>query len=157
MIELSAGKLAADEKSIGQFEFVNRLELPADYRAFLLKTNGGTVEGDWIFDISKEEGATFLRWFLRAADVRRSTNTLAYYQELCGWRLPKNLIVIAADGFSNKVCLGVRGAELGKVYFWNIQKEYAETAPGSFENFSEIAPSFSRFLEMLRPDETPLD
>jgi hypothetical protein len=54
VIELHSRRFAADEKSIAQFESVNRLALPADYRDFLLKTNGGVVEPCWVLDISEE-------------------------------------------------------------------------------------------------------
>ena len=153
MIEFRPSRFTADEKSIGQFEFVNRLTLPADYRDFLLKTNGGTVEGYWIFDIPEDGGATSVAVFFPIVDGRRSTSSLAFYQHLCGWRLPKNVIVIASDGGGGKICLGAGGAELGKVYYWDPDKEHEDIRPGSFENFLEVAPTFTAFMASLRRDD----
>jgi hypothetical protein len=149
VIKLSAGRFPANETAIGQFEFRHSLKLPAGYRRFLLETNGGGVEGEYSFEISEKEGATTLGRFFRIVDSTRSTASLEYYHSLYASRLPKNLIAIAGDLGSGKVCLGVRGQETHKVYFWDPQMDFEDTHDGSFENIIEVAHTFEEFLARL--------
>jgi hypothetical protein len=76
-------------------------------------------------------------------------------------RMPKNIIPIGDDGIAGQICLGIRGPETGKVYYWDQQDEppdeqdylvdHARTRPPGmiYQNVFLIAESFGDFLQRL--------
>jgi hypothetical protein len=80
-------------------------------------------------------------------------------------RMPESIIPIG-DSWGSQICLGVKGAEAGKVYFWDEQNEpqdeedYLEDfgeprPPGAmFQNVHLIADSFEDFLRRLEVAES---
>ena len=74
-------------------------------------------------------------------------------------RMPESLIPIGGDMMDSQICLGIRGAETGKVYLWDIENEWGEedyTNEGlpvppdlKFQNVHLIADSFEDFLLRL--------
>lgn len=122
------------------------IELPGDYRAFLLAHNGGRpipdafqMEGRW------EMVDRFLGIHAGAHD-----NLLDYVKAYAG-RLPEELLPIAHDAFGNLICLAVRGPEHGGVYFWDHEWEAGMGAPPGHDNVTCIAESFEAFLSSLSP------
>ncbi len=108
----------------------NRLQisLPANYRAFLLRHNGGVPRPEWL-DM-RPEGA-YVRWFLpigRAGmfDPRRYDFESAFARlKYPGSPLAERLVPIAEGwAFSNPgvtpdfYCLSMSGADQGTVFFW---------------------------------------
>lgn len=79
-------------------------------------------------------------------------------------RMPESIIPIG-DSWGSQICLGVEGAEAGKVYFWDEQNEpqdeddyledYGEPRPpeAMFQNVHLIADSFEDFLRRLEVAE----
>jgi hypothetical protein len=81
-------------------------------------------------------------------------------------RMPESIIPIGDDSGAGQICLGIKRAEAGKVYYWEQQNEpldeedyledYGEPRPpeAMFQNVHLIAKSFEDFLERLevRPD-----
>jgi hypothetical protein len=76
-------------------------------------------------------------------------------------RMPESIIPIGDDGGAGQICLGVKGAEAGKVYYWEQQNEaldeedyledYGEPRPpeAMFQNVHLVAKSFEDFLQRL--------
>jgi hypothetical protein len=76
-------------------------------------------------------------------------------------RMPDSMIPIGDDGMGNQICLGVKGNEAGKIYFWQLGNEplneeqyledYGTARPPEemFVNVSQIAESFDDFLSRL--------
>lgn len=143
--------MAVSESDIAAFEARHRIRLPADYRDFLLQSNGGYLDGTYNVDISPQAGSTTLQQFYRMRDGPRSTQTLEYMRSLLGSRLPPTLLSIGSDLGGAKICLGIDGSEYGKVFFWDPGADYDDTKNGSFENIQEVAPTFSEFLRRITP------
>lgn len=150
-MNLKRPPIAATESDVVAFEVRHRIRLPADYREFLLESNGGYVDGTYTFEISTQEGRTTLQQFYRLRDKPRSTQTIEYMRSLTGTRLPSALLSIGSDLGGGKLCLGVDGPEYGKVFFWDPGRDFDETPDGSFENIHEVAPTFSDFLGRVTP------
>jgi hypothetical protein len=76
-------------------------------------------------------------------------------------RMPGSIIPIGDDGGAGQICLGIKGSEAGKVYYWDQQNEpqdeedyfedYGEPRPpeAMFQNVHLIAESFEDFLRRL--------
>lgn len=74
-------------------------------------------------------------------------------------RMPEVLIPIGEDGGGNQICLGIAGAELGRIYFWDHEDEWDEENYTSrnlpippnlkFRNVHLIANSFEEFFDQM--------
>ncbi|MEW4452008.1 SMI1/KNR4 family protein [Bremerella sp. JC817] len=76
-------------------------------------------------------------------------------------RMPESIIPIGDDGGAGQICLGIKGNEAGKVYYWDQANEpldeedyledYGVPRPpeAMFQNVYEIADSFGDFLQRL--------
>jgi hypothetical protein len=76
-------------------------------------------------------------------------------------RMPESIIPIGDDGGAGQICLGIRGGETGKVYYWDQANEpldeeeyledYGQPRPheAMFQNVHQIAQSFEDFLQRL--------
>src|SRR5260370_1929977 len=76
-------------------------------------------------------------------------------------RMPETIIPIGDDGGAGQICLGIKGHEAGKIYYWDQANEpldeehylegYGEPRPpkAMFQNVHPIAESFEDFLRRL--------
>jgi len=76
-------------------------------------------------------------------------------------RMPESIVPIGDDGGAGQICLGIKGSEAGKIYYWDQQNEpldeatyledYGEARPPEaiFQNVYLIANSFEDFLQRL--------
>lgn len=80
-------------------------------------------------------------------------------------RMPDTIIPIGDDGFGHLICLGIKGEERGKVYYWDYENEwdeedylerYGEPMPPEvkFQNVYLIAESFEDFILRLEKEES---
>jgi hypothetical protein len=119
-------QLTAVEKRFG-------IKLPTNYRAFLLRDNGGVPRPEWLE--MQPEGA-YLRWFLPvgrqgAYDPRRHDFDSAFSKlKGPGSPLAERLVPIAEGwAFSNPgvtpdfYCLSSSGDDEGTIYFWRDIKD----------------------------------
>lgn len=129
-----------DEKTVEEFEARNELELPADYRSFLLAHHGGVpdpcffwvVEGDWGSGIESFFG------------FGQEGYLLQEYLDDCEW-IASDLLVIGDDGCCSHLAIGFNGHRLGHVFYIDCEFALGESNQEHF-----LAPSFSEFLKMLR-------
>ena len=140
---ISEAQLIAFEKELG-------IKLPADYRAFLLKHNGGMPEPNAldvkIDDFVVQDGVTCF-----SAITEDRVFSFSYFLDVYEGRIPKNLFPIA-DGLSvDLICLSVSGDDYGKVYFWDHNWEVTDGEP-DYSNVHWIADSFTEFLDKLYED-----
>jgi hypothetical protein len=141
------------------------LEFPSAYREFLLSQFGGGVDGSnscfWLPDSRSPFMVTFL------FPVEGARSTISREWKTHANRMPPSLLPIGGDDFGNLFCLGLTGADRGKVYFWDHEKEMAafellgDVAPGNgrlgsarksegyWENVTLLADSFESFLNGL--------
>lgn len=151
-----AVRIAAFEKYIGH-------PLPADYRDFLLQHNGGHPVPDAFIlraHIGEEEDIVECFFPLRDLELGEvdadDLEGLKTWPIHCAWddlqsdlenlyetKLDPPLLPIGTDGSGNYISLVLTGDQAGAVVF--LDNETAEHWP--------LAPSFTAFLESLRPRE----
>jgi hypothetical protein len=140
---------AADEARVVALEGRLGHHLPADYREFLLRHNGGRPDPA-VFRFAVRSGRdtdSTVDWFLALYDGEHSN-----LETVIGWltdRTPPQLLPIAIDPFGNFVLLGLSGDSRGKVYFWDHERE-PDSQP-DWSNIARIADSFDDFLRGLKP------
>jgi hypothetical protein len=146
MAEIINGNLFGkiDLQDISQFESHNNINLPEDYKYFLITHNGGkpnpniepTVKSDvqWIYGmVSKPYYASLFQH-------------LDMFQN----RLPSWYIPIANDSGGNLYIMSLYEENRGVVAFWDHENEAEEgQADQYFDNVSLVASSFTDFLNQL--------
>ena len=140
----SFGRLSKSQ--LAAFERAHRLSLPADYRRFLLRHNGGEPHPN-VVDFVEGGCATSsdvrVLYGVYDADLLTSlTHQLAVYR---GRIVPEGL-AIAEDSGGNQYVLIVAGERAGQVFFWDHEQE--TDSPG-YSNLHFIGASFSAFLDAL--------
>lgn len=145
---LASEGLEAAEQALG-------VSLPDDYRAFLLKYNGGQVEPDG-FAITWRPGqreamvgaASMVSWLFAVYDGRHE-NLLRMNQVTFKGRLPPGTIAIGRDPGSNLLLLRTTGPRYGEVLYWLMETEARteDGEPPSEDNVGFVADSFDDFLQ----------
>ena len=161
------------EEELDSIETALGVALPGDYRELLL-TYGTASFGELVqFRLMKDEpvhpvksllGVPILRYekgpLSHFYGSRTGNQSLAKSIEAYKGRMPDTMIPIADDGAGNQICLGIKGKERGKVYYWDHHNEwyeqdylddYREPMPPEvkFQNVYLIAESFEDFIRRL--------
>jgi len=106
---------ATSPDAIAEFEARRGMLLPAEYKVFLLDSNGGMPIPD-VFEVPGWHGqaSELLIFYGIHEDPGYSLDSACEsYDE----RVPADLIPIATDSGGNNICLGWKGERNGKVYF----------------------------------------
>ena len=144
-----------NDDDIRNIEKLKSCILPADYKEFLLKYNGGTPNFN-AFTIEKEEGST-IRFFFgidNNISSKRNYDIIKNIKQSKD-RIPEELLPIACDSFGNRVCIGVKDKHYGKIYFWDHENEAGSRNPLDntikpwWKNITLIANSFTDLLNSL--------
>jgi len=109
-----------EEKDIVELEHKLGVTLPADYRAFLLRTNGGRPTPEESF--GDEEFGSMMAMFY-AAKHEDITVNIAQEQYAFNERIPEDLLPIGEDRGGSQICIGIGQGNFGKVYFWSMDDE----------------------------------
>jgi hypothetical protein len=128
--------------------------LPLEYKQFLLISNGGWPAPD-VFEVPDwHGGGSVLDAFYGIHDGRK-TERLDRALEVYDERIPADLIPIATDAFSNKICIGWKGEREGKIYFWDHEDELDEDGDfvQDYRNVFLVANSLQEFLDSLMTHE----
>jgi len=126
---------------------VERLEqrigraLPADYRAFLLRQDGG-----WVADNDQA-----LKEIFAIGEDAPDWSNLWDMLELYNGRLPHWLLPVADDEYGNLFAISTRDSDFGSVWFWDHEEEADEGEPPSEENIEQRSTSWTDFLLGLQP------
>jgi hypothetical protein len=130
--------------------------LPAEYRSFLLRANGG-VPAPRLFHfavIDEDEGTRSRHWgkiarFYSAGPAEAPgtvpKNFMTLYENLVPYGLPDWLLPIAVvdDALDQgMLCIAVKGEKQGRIYYWPEQEIGEDT-------FHWVADSFNSFLALL--------
>jgi len=145
--KLSEARLRLVEQEIG-------IDLPEQYRIFLLKHNGGQPQPAG-FHFKYESGPytdSVVDCFLAIYNGPYD-NFEDYYRtyKVIESRLPLNLVPIAHDPGGNLICICISGSERGSIYFWDHEKELQSVLG---ENVHFVASSFQEFLDSLEELDT---
>jgi hypothetical protein len=147
--ELHAIETALGVRLPGEYrEFVQRYGVSAFGELVQFKSIEGAVEPLSHFFGSKSAGSNSLMW------------NIGKYQG----RMPDTIIPIADDGGGNQICLGIKGNERGKVYYWDHDNEWDEEdyledhgkpmPPAvKFQNVHLVAESFEDFIQRLEKSQ----
>ncbi len=129
------------------------IRLPADYKAFLLKYNGGRPTPN-AFPIEGLANNPFggIQVFFGIDDPIDSCNLDSNYEIVSG-SLPTNLLAIACNGGGDLICLSLYGDDAGAVLFWDSHHD--QPYEPNYDHVYKIADSFPEFLESIQ--EVPLD
>jgi len=136
------GKL--QEVELRDFEQENNVNLPSDYRDFLLEFNGGKPIRN-----RNERPDTIVTYIL-------GMHNGAYYASLYKHidmfkdRLPLSTFPIATDSFGNLFIMSLHLEGYGHIYFWDHEGE-PEYQDGHYtDNCSFVAYSFTEFIDNLK-------
>jgi SMI1 / KNR4 family (SUKH-1) len=133
---------------LDEFERDEGVQLPAEYREFLLTSNGGRPHAN--VDVPEFMEVVVNDFFgLQAGEEYDLRGERAMYED----RIPPGTIPIAGDPGGNLFLLSVDGDSKGAVYYWDHEEEPQDggTDWSDFENVYRIAASFDEFLALLRP------
>lgn len=131
---------------------VERLEhnlgatLPADYRAFLLRTNGGVPFPE---DAYRHERYSSILSMFYSVEHERVSFTIAQNRLAFDERIPTDLLTIACDLGSNQICIGIGDDNYGRVYFWMRADEARPGETVDYSNVGLVADTFEEFLSLF--------
>jgi len=144
---------ATSPEAIAQFEARRGVLLPAEYKAFLLESNGGSPIPN-LFQVPGWHGnGSGLNYFYGIHEGEKMVRLDAAcdtYDE----RVPSDLIPIAYDAYDNNICIGWKGKRAGKIYFWDHEDELDENGDfvTDYRNVYLLADSLQEFLDGLMTD-----
>jgi hypothetical protein len=136
------------------FEVRTKIKLPSEYRNWLLKYNGGSPRPrGFVFDERGKRSEANISWFYAIYGADYEGNVTRLEDEIQTFkiketRVPIDLIPIASASLGNQICLGYQASNLGKVYFWDHERE----CDGAYDNCYLIANSFNEFIASLKDD-----
>jgi len=140
-----------DKAALAEFETQYGIKLPEDYKAFMLRNNGGCPEDDMAFEFvdaasSKSTSAVINYFYILFSEATtRNTDLKVVYNNLVRSRsLPSNFMPIAYDVFGNTICICVGEKDYGKVCFANHELEDPETG---YMIISKVSDSFTEFVD----------
>jgi len=134
-----------DIGTIEKLEKSTGIQLPSQYRKFLTKYNGGYPIPDGFLLKDKSDGSSVDRFL--GIDVGENSN-LEKYLNTYKNRIPTTLFPIAHDPGGNLILIGVTQDALGKIYFWDHERETDDCEP-NMSNVYLIADNFDDFINEL--------
>lgn len=133
---------------IEKFEKDEAINLPLEYKKFLLINNGGYPDrGCFNFSDGRDGSIVDVFYGISGNKIISLKSNMDEYKS----RMPSEFIPIGEDPGGNRICLSLRSIDFGKIYFWDHELE-ADTDIGeipSDENLTLISDNFSDFIESL--------
>ncbi|QLG39184.1 SMI1/KNR4 family protein [Paenibacillus sp. FSL W7-1088] len=142
-MEIKGSNEVLTESRLQDFERINGVQLPQQYREFLLKYNGGYPK-PYYFTISKEQGIGMVNIFYGIGEMY---DNLDKKVDIFDDILDAGFIPIADDSGGNQICLGLTEKHFGDVYFWIHDED-----PEDLGNMYFLAKDFGGFLEKLHDE-----
>jgi cell wall assembly regulator SMI1 len=142
------------EIQVAELERELGAELPADYRSFLLCWGFSTFDKS-----TKIRSMQPSKWAVGGYDSlscfyglgRGGSNDLRYNAQVYEKRMPRDLLPIGCDDGGSQFCIELSpGVEVGKVYFWDREREPEQL---SRANLSLMAASFTEFIKRFEEDD----
>jgi hypothetical protein len=134
---------ALSDRDLDRLERRLQLRLPAEYRAFLGRTNGGKPSRGCFRYRAGPYGDAKVRYFYSDHAGRGSLERARSILQPPGYeRIPRHLLAIAADAFGNQIVLETDGDRAGSIWFWDH-----ETGDLHF-----VASTLQQFLDRLDAD-----
>lgn len=162
-----------DEVEIQSIERRIGADLPEIYRSLLLRLGAFTFHGrsenspqicfrsiTSLPEYIMQSGVADIDGFYGRTAETGPVGLLEQFDYFEG-RIPETMIPIADDGGAGEICLGVKGEDRGKVFYWDMRGEpldeetyredYGEPMPPEAKrtNVYLVANSFEEFLDQL--------
>ncbi len=156
MVEIVESKGPIDEFVVSICEMEWEVRLPRDYRAFLIKHNGGLPKPDVFEFKGQQAGSSVNRFFHIGLEKNYS---ITEQRKVYKGRIPNDLFPIACDPFGNLICIATRGKQYGALFFWDHEWEAECGIDPDYSNVTPIADTFNEFLEGLHEidDDTGIE
>lgn len=121
-----------NDNRIEDFENYIEYKLPTDYKCFIKKHNGFSLNGAEVYGIGKEYGESSL------------SKIYDFEQYLVGNPMPKNFLPFSPDGYGNHYCIDLSRVEneICPIVFWQHDFNY--------ENISEVETCNVSFAEWIK-------
>ena len=123
------------------------VNLPDDYKDFLLEFNGGSPVPDAFPIKGFEEVGTLQVFFGIDREIESSNLRWNFFQYRS--RIPSDHLPIACSDTNDLICLSLSDNRYGSVIFWDSM---TESSADTFRNIYEVADSFSGLLKLLYQD-----
>lgn len=152
-IEIEGNVYPTSMEDIENFEKKYNLNLPQDYKEFLLLNNGATpLQSKFI----TRNGKVVSHYKYIIPITKDTSNTEHKHNlEYCYIRfvvrgiIPQGLVPIGETPTENILCLSLRKDDYGSVYYWDRELELVYKQPQS-ECYHIIADSFKEFILGLK-------
>ena len=132
------------------------IQLPGDYRKFLLENNGGFPWPNCVtFTEAGRKTASDVFCYLAILDKRAWASMEWHFDTFSRW-LPKNTVPIARDSCGNLWLLAVGSENSGSVFFWD-HGSYATFDETDLVNWPRVAKSFLEFRDNLAAYDTTVE
>lgn len=135
----SEGAITEIESAVGP--------LPADYRAFLKRSNGG-VPDLCIFDVPDGNESVVQRFLSTGTGPDTLMSAIKFRAD----HLPEDFLPIGYDPGDNNIVLGLSGVNAGKLFFQYHDRD-APQPIAEARDLTFLAHSFDAFAAGLRLDE----
>lgn len=140
---------AIDSQDVQEMEQALQLQVPAEYRAFLLRTNGG-VPARTVFDFTNVKDKKLSRTVDRFFAVNHPDPALEsrqVYETFClSQRVTPLVIPAARDSNGGLICVSIAYDRPGTLWYWDPTKEDKFDPE---ENMALLAGSLAEFLGNL--------
>lgn len=140
------------EVDIERFEKEIGYPLPTEYRAFLLKHNGGWPTPPNVFVTSEGDkiAVSFFFYLEEDGDEDKYFEGLRNNYLMFTGRVPEDLLPIASC--AGLVCIGLFGDNKGSIFYWDRENEADENEAPWYDNVYWVANSFNEFINTLQDD-----
>lgn len=165
MVNFNYHKQTASSDEIKQFEEIIGMQLPNDYRQYLLSGGGGVSPKGYYAFKTTEPGVLVLGkyheevllGYLSSAVIEENgfSELMTHFRFMNSPEreyafLPDDIITIGSDQGGGSILLGIGGNQKGKIFYLNPNLFPDEEATiGNYENISFVANSFPEFLDSL--------
>ena len=136
----------ADNESMKQAEQQMGIELPDDYRAFLLQTNGGTnVDYSMSFFVEELNDEIVVDVLYGIGLDNKNADAVFYTDMFAEDLFPGSVLI--GDSIQNGFIVMACGGEDKGIYYWD--HSYTYEVSDDENNMYRIADTFGDFLRML--------
>lgn len=151
VVKSNIEKWPVSEEDIVALEARIKHDLPADYRAFLLRTNGGQT-GRNTFSIPDQDERSSCVTFFYGLNLPKSGMSFDRVVEFFKDLFSRGYLPVADTAFGDQIVISLRGKNTGCVYFWDHE------VPGLTRSLTLLADSFESFMdECLRGEPEVVD
>ncbi|WP_230180076.1 SMI1/KNR4 family protein [Aquabacterium sp. CECT 9606] len=147
-IAFTGSAAAANDTELAEFEQRSGLTLPAAYRDFLTRHNGGAPSPKR-FTTQDGKVESMVAWFFPLAGDGENSLWHEFEGFTLAGQIPRQILPIARDPADNRIVLSTTGRDAGHVYYWSWDEEPDPTTC-SRRYMRLIAPDFRAWLNMLR-------